>query len=113
MTRDKILKVAEQKKNLAREMLREGKTGTEITNAVTKKFKSGIGHNVMVQLRQELTEQSSSEVVMMHPVAEPQGELETRLDSIFGWMGEEGINRIRLDLESREVRLERTEVIRC
>lgn len=101
-------------------MLREGKTGPEIHHEVKKKYRSGIGHNILVELRRELAEQGP-EVATLPPPAETtalapvktQGEIETRLGAIFGWMGEEGIQRIRLDLASREVHLDRTEVIRC
>ena len=122
MTRHKILKQAEEKRKLARRLLREGKTGPQIAQAIQKKFRSGIGHGIMVELRQELAEaQNAPEVVTLLPPAETttlapveaQGELETRLGAIFNWMGEEGIQRIHLDLDSREVRLDRTEVIHC
>lgn len=117
MRRQQILKQAKVKREHARRLLQDGKSALEINRILKKKYKSGVGDKVFVELRQELAE----EVVTLPPPAETvtlapvkaQGDLQVKIGGIFNWMGSEGISRINLDLDSREVRLERTETIRC
>lgn len=132
MKRQERMKQAEAKRELARRMLLQGKTGPEIHLAVKKKYRSGIGDGVLVKLRRELNiahrlakprvkQVDPEEVILLPPVETalamvenpPDLEIQTRLAGVLNWMGVEGIHRIHLDLEAREVRLERTEVIHC
>lgn len=113
MRRQQILKQAKVKREHARRLLQDGKSALEINRILKKKYKSGISDKVFIELRQELEIPSRLAKQPVAPAAPVVDDLQVKVAGIFNWMGAEGISRINLDLDSREVRLERTETIRC
>ena len=108
--------VAEKKKVISAQMLKQGKSNSEIQAVMHKRFKSGIGPDYLATIRAELGTSGAnrgvkktkrkdqaltkiSPVTLMHRSNGASPELKLRLDTLFDQMHFEGIEAVGIKKE--------------